>query len=219
MGQTLRIEDDETGASASVRIEIDRQGNKRIAQIVFEEVDGRGLSAKALRLLEPLGISMPESAAPAVADKRPARPAKPAAKPPAAAKKTRPRPTPPPAAPAPANGNGGLPDSLRNPAPAPVAAAPSSPALPAAPTFTEPADVPEQRPAPAAFTTGKRAYHGSGRPSADDLRAVFYRHNGVNTEVARELNVHPTTVGAWLKHYREHGERFTMADAPVGAQR
>jgi hypothetical protein len=217
MARTLTITDDEIGATASVRIEQDPQGHAVVKHLHFDALDGRGISAETLRLIEDLGLRLPDrSAAPAPERRRLGRPpksaaAKAAAKAPARAPAERKRATK--ATPR------QLPAADAEPARALEAAAPTPPPAVDPPAVDPPAvDPPAVDPPaveadpPAAVPQPRKGRREGPPPSGDALAALFRRHHGDIAAIAAELGAARTTVGGWIRAAREAGTRITLDD-------
>jgi hypothetical protein len=181
MARTLTIHDEELGATASVRVEHTPAG-PLVTAVHFDADTGRGISADALRLIEALGLRLPDTAPPAVPQGKTR-----ARKPPAPRRGRRPA------------------RDLQ--AAAPQAQLPAAEAL--QPGDAQPGDA--QPPAPSLQPPAvPQPRRGVARPDPQRLAELFARHHGVMTAMAAELGVAPNTVAAWLRKTREAGHRITL---------
>jgi hypothetical protein len=196
------VESDSAGVSgieAMLVVEQEDDGSAaRIVDVRLRSLDGHGLRANDLRMLEGLGLTLPPLAVAATA--LPAVPAEPAAK--AAAKPVRKA----------ATKSAGIPASK------PVES-PAKPARKAAgkKAAAEPAPEPEPEPVPAAepAKTG-RTYRPS--PELDVLDAAVRDLGDGVGELARHFDVPRYTITSWLERHRRNGHLFPGDPAPTSQE-
>lgn len=184
MARTLSITDDDLGVRASVRVEESPDG-PIVTSVHYDAIEGRGISAPALALIETLGLRLPAAAPPPPARRGRPRKATVAAKPAKRARQTR-------AAPGPTTPGD---PAAADPDPAAIAGT-AARALPAGP--------PTQR---------RPRRHGEP-PSPAELAELFTRHHGSTAAIADELNAAHSTVRGWLRNARDAGAHIAV-DEPA----
>lgn len=185
----------ESGIEATLVVEQADDGSAaRIVDVRLRSLDGHGLRANDLRMLEGLGLTLPPLAVAATA--LPAAPAKPAAK--SAAKPARPA----------------APKSAGKPASKPVES-PAKPARKAAgkKAAAEPAPEPEPVAEPA-----KRGRTYRPSPELDVLDAAIRDLGDGVGELARHFDVPRYTITSWLERHRRNGHQFPGDPAPTSQE-
>lgn len=210
MGKTLRITDDELGATASVRIDV-VDGQPVIRSLHFDAEGDAGLSRAALGLMQDLGLTLPEEPVkpPAVRKRQPPTKHQPPAKK-AAAKKQPPARKPPPSQPPSAAELGGAAEAPALPAAPPAEAANGHPATELHPALRAPQFQPPDADEPAAAPKQRKTYRTGPPPNHTQLRAAFRLHRGDLNAMAEQYGASVTTVGNWLRKARENGAAINL---------
>ncbi len=176
----------ESGIEATLVVEQADDGSPaRIVDVRLRSLDGHGLRAADLLILEGLGLTLPSLATSPAA--LPAAPAKSARK--AAAK---------PAGKSPAK-----------------SAAPAKPARKAGGRKAEPEPAPEPAPEPEPAAPAKRGRPYRPSPDLDVLDAAARELGTGIGELARHFDVPRYTITSWLERHRRNGHQFPGDPAPT----
>lgn len=200
MARTLSITDDELGVKASVRVE-SHGDTHLVTDVHFQALEGSGITAAALRLIEDLGLRLPEQVTPVAAQRRKRGPAKKAA----AAKPRKAAKTAPVKA---TVGSAADDDDLARDTGSGTAA-PDPPAVPELPAALRARELPAGTTGRQAAPAQRKAYRTGAPPKPDELAELFQRHEGNVVGIAEELGASRSTVGNWIRTAREQGHKIT----------